>query len=435
MDNPTVPEAGNPPAPVTAAPVALEERTKMPVTPTELEQMRFDYAWNWFNFHAEQRTKMFNFMLIGMGIFATAFVTAIDKKLVLESAVVSSAAAVIGLVFYLIDRRNRQLYSAGMDVLIDAEKTVLFGDVQFLDRRGKEQTFGVSRRIAIDDRPSTSEAQDSWRGKLKYRVRSYVDGRHRFWMPFIALGFVTLFAVAALRAWLIYFEAAPRLPVTVMGVLLLVLAIVVLWWKKPPPWGYVLAYALVGLFAIAVAFWVPALSQPVKSTRDVDVVIGGDLNSLLELRFKQPLQDARGAELGLLASARFGPFASGDDSLDCSSRVNTQGVADIRTAFEEAFRRKQRVLLLLVGVTDRMPLSQALRQRYGSDAGLARARVSAAERCLFASDATPPPSDVLRVISGPAYTPASADSSDAARQGMEGDRVVRVVVVGLQAAR
>jgi len=116
-------------------PIACELRTQMPITPTGLELMRFDYAWKWFNFHAEQRTKMFNYMLIGMGIFATALVTAIDKRLSLVATVLSSAAAVVALVFCLIDRRNRELYIAAMDVLIDMEKTVLFCDTTFKDHR------------------------------------------------------------------------------------------------------------------------------------------------------------------------------------------------------------------------------------------------------------------------------------------------------------
>ena len=130
-------------------PIACEVKTRMRVTPTGLELMRFDYAWKWFDFHAEQRTKMFNYMLIGMGIFATALVTAIDKRLLLEAAVLSTAAAVVALVFCLIDRRNRELYIAAMDVLIDAEKTVVFGETTFKDRHGQEQAFGISRHVPL----------------------------------------------------------------------------------------------------------------------------------------------------------------------------------------------------------------------------------------------------------------------------------------------
>ena len=401
--------------------IACEVRTRMPVTPTGLELMRFDYAWKWFDFHAEQRTKMFNYMLIGMGIFATALVTAIDKRLLLEAAVLSTAAAVVALVFCLIDRRNRELYIAAMDVLIDAEKTVVFGETTFKDRHGKERTFGISRRIAVDDGPKAEKPLDHIRGIAK--------GQHRYWMPFIALGFMVLFAVAAIRAWLIYFELVPMWPVTAIGVLAVLFGMAGLVGKKHHPAWF--ACLLFGGFAIAAAQLVPALSRPLNAQGNIDVVVGGDLNSMLDLRFKQSIDASHGAELGLLASERFGPFASGSDSLDCRGSELTQATMNIRTAVEDAQRRNQRTLLLLVGGIDRTPLLPALQQQYGSDAGLARARVTAVEKCLSANG-TPLSADVLRVVTGPAYTPASPGASNAARQGMADDRVVRVVVLGLQ---
>jgi hypothetical protein len=403
-------------------PIACEVKTRMRVTPTGLELMRFDYAWKWFDFHAEQRTKMFNYMLIGMGIFATALVTAIDKRLLLEAAVLSTAAAVVALVFCLIDRRNRELYIAAMDVLIDAEKTVVFGETTFKDRHGQEQAFGISRRIAVDDGPKAEKLLDHRHGIAK--------GQHRYWMPFIALGFMALFAVAAIRAWLIYFESVPKWPVTAIGVLAVLVGLEGLVGKKHHPAWY--ACFMFGVLTIAVAQLVPALSRPLAAQGNIDVVVGGELNSMLDLRFKQSLDAARGTELGLLASERFGPFESGSDSLDCSGSGLTQATTNIRTAVEDAQRRNQRTLLLLVGGIDRTALLPALQQRYGSDAGLARARVSAVEKCLSAPNGTPLPADVLRVVTGPAYTPASPGASNAARQGMADDRVVRVVVLGLQ---
>ena len=49
------------------------------------EDPRLDYAWKWFNFHAEQRTKMFNYMLVGLGILATAIATMVQKGLASRS--------------------------------------------------------------------------------------------------------------------------------------------------------------------------------------------------------------------------------------------------------------------------------------------------------------------------------------------------------------
>ena len=81
------------------------------------------------------------------------------------------------------------------------------------------------------------------------------------------------------------------------------------------------------------------------------------------------------------------------------------------------------------------PLLPALRRQYGSDAGLARARIAAVERCLWPGGAAAAPSDVLRVVTGPAYTPSAVQPASTAQRSMRGDRYVRAMLVGLQASR
>jgi hypothetical protein len=49
--------------------------------PTGLQQLQFDYAWKWFSFHADQRIKMFNYMLVVFGVFIAGIVSALDKKI------------------------------------------------------------------------------------------------------------------------------------------------------------------------------------------------------------------------------------------------------------------------------------------------------------------------------------------------------------------
>jgi len=66
---------------------------------------------------------------------------------------------------------------------------------------------------------------------------------------------------------------------------------------------------------------------------------------------------------------------------------------------------------------------------------LARARVSAVEACLWPAGANTMPTDVLRVISGPAYTPPNQEAASSVQPSMESDRSVRVMLVGLQSRR
>jgi hypothetical protein len=51
------------------------------ITELELLKLKFDYAWKWFSFHADQRLKMFNFMLVVVGIFAAVAVNAVKEQL------------------------------------------------------------------------------------------------------------------------------------------------------------------------------------------------------------------------------------------------------------------------------------------------------------------------------------------------------------------
>ena len=425
-----------------------------PTSPTPLDQMRFDYAWKWFDFHAEQRTKMFNYMLIGMGIFATAFVTAVDKKLELEAALLSSVAVIVALVFCFIDYRNRQLYLVAMDVLIDVERNLAFAgrkDNTFLDHRNESQRYGISSRVAWDDmsKPERqrldegkpiSEAPGSYLESIGRHVEGMRRGQHRYWMPFVALIFAALFLGATTRAWLLYSRAVPSLPVAIEGGILLLGGFALAAWQ----WGYrkqkksavwPLASMLIGAcLLVAAAYW-SRLQEPLVPSAGFEVAVGADLNNVLDLRLRQPLDNAYDRQLGALVSAQFGPFESGGATLDCRSAAQSKAISDIRDALKAAADRKQRVAVVLVGSTDRTPLLPALRLQYGSDAGLARARISAVEVCLWPSGAAAAPSDVLRVISGPAYTPTAPQAASAAQRSMESDRYVRVLLVGLQASR
>ena len=95
--------------------------------PSELHKLQFDYAWKWFCFHADQRVKMFNFMLIVFGIFAAGVVNALDKNLpTIVMAGLCIFAIVLALIFILLDRRNRDLVWLGEDVLMDLERKAIF---------------------------------------------------------------------------------------------------------------------------------------------------------------------------------------------------------------------------------------------------------------------------------------------------------------------
>ncbi len=95
----------------------------------KLAELRLEYAWNFFEFHAKQRTTMFNYFLIAVGIFANAAVLAIrftDYWIV--PAVLLFTAAFLCFAFRYLDCRNVQLTEVGEDVLDKMEEETIFKD-------------------------------------------------------------------------------------------------------------------------------------------------------------------------------------------------------------------------------------------------------------------------------------------------------------------
>lgn len=76
---------------------------------SETEKLAFDYAWNWFDFHGKQRMQLFNYFLIITGILATAYVTALDKKLYSIGIAVCLLGIIQSVGFIIFDIRNRDL--------------------------------------------------------------------------------------------------------------------------------------------------------------------------------------------------------------------------------------------------------------------------------------------------------------------------------------
>lgn len=164
------------------------ETTKNPTdSMSDKVKLQFDYAWKWFSFHADQRVKMFNFMLVVFGIFVTALVNAVDKKFANNIiGMLCCLAGGLAIVFNLLDQRNRELVKAGEDMLAYLERTTIFGEtVQVSDRDDRPIPFGILWRQAVQDRSR------SWK-----IVQDALDGRHRIWMPGVSGLFAVLFFAA-----------------------------------------------------------------------------------------------------------------------------------------------------------------------------------------------------------------------------------------------
>ena len=440
MDN------AQPPAPPPDSPAP----TTPPVPdgkPSELEKLRFDYAWKWFSFHAEQRTKMFNFMLIGLGIFASGVASAFEKHLWREAAALSLTAALIAVGFGLLDRRNKGLYEAALAVLKDLEKQhVIVGE----------------KLIASGSIHDSASA-----------LKEIGQGRHRWLMPIVTGIFVLLFAAGAL--WSVS-EWSRRgnedndsskccQPIVVLppgfsasgtatgtgaapgGDTVAIDGTAQLegrhWWLLLAGLAVLAAGTAalvagkrtaggVGVAAGAVLSAASAVSLPLKAEFHIDPKIDAKLAEHVDVRVDHLLEIARRSQPSVLARARFGGFGEGVERFDCLDAANQKAIGDVNSGIALGRERGQQLMVLLVGGTDRRPLSPALRRRFESNTGLARARVAEVERCLdltVGGDRRVP--EVIRLVTGPAYTPNERSADEEERQRMANDREVQAFVIGV----
>lgn len=180
----------------------------------ELHKLQFDYAWKWFSYHADQRVKMFNFMLIVFGVFATAIVSAVGNEDLPSgfTAVLCFVAAALALIFPLLDRRNRDLVWMGEELLTHLEKNVIFGEgITIKDRRGRDIRLGILSRQAFEEEVRANNiwfawgkgVGDVWRALSTLRawgegIDDAWRGKHRVWLPRIGILMFVLFLAAGI---------------------------------------------------------------------------------------------------------------------------------------------------------------------------------------------------------------------------------------------
>jgi hypothetical protein len=95
----------------------------------KLLEIRFDYVWKWFVFHADQRVKMLNFFLIIIGVLANAYIQAYiniysKHNISIINYLIGSIGIIISIAFILLDARNRQLIEIGEKDLKILEETI-----------------------------------------------------------------------------------------------------------------------------------------------------------------------------------------------------------------------------------------------------------------------------------------------------------------------
>jgi hypothetical protein len=124
-----------------------------------------DYAWDWFSYHAGQRTSMFNYALASSALLAAGYAAVLDKHAIVAAAIGFVGAFVL-FCFVLVDRRNASLVDRGEDVLDAIERTL------FAAPRG-------GSRLRTSDLPEGIHLVDKQKYPDGSLVRDFCSGKHR----------------------------------------------------------------------------------------------------------------------------------------------------------------------------------------------------------------------------------------------------------------
>lgn len=131
----------------------------------DLTKMQFDYAWKWFDLHAKQRTTIFNYFMVIVGILANALVTAYKEgyqSLVVPIGVLGAATS---LAFIVFDVRNRHLILQAEDVLEKLEDDQIY-PADFKGGAGRRLGFMVVER---ESKMREGQARSIYKSFLKHK--------------------------------------------------------------------------------------------------------------------------------------------------------------------------------------------------------------------------------------------------------------------------
>jgi len=139
----------------------------------EFEKMRFELSWRHFDFHARQRTQLFHFFIILTPfIFGGCFYLFREQTAVgfVPAIIDASAGAFLALIFFGLDRRNKQLITVSEQAIKLLEKDFLF-------------TSGFRPLSKFEGPMNTEERETATRRLHHFRSYSFLVGAV-YWLVF-----------------------------------------------------------------------------------------------------------------------------------------------------------------------------------------------------------------------------------------------------------
>jgi hypothetical protein len=172
-----------------------------------LFENRLKYAWDYFDFHARQRTTMFNFFVLFVGFVLNAYATLLKDHSYI-AMIVAFVGAILVIFFLMFDRRNEELVHIAEAVLESLEKDVLFKDykrtVPWPKRRGwwrMKEPSTPDTQLGILLRQTADKDAEETPGK-KLGKSKYEHGRSLPWFQLLIFFVFLGLAVLAAYPWL-----------------------------------------------------------------------------------------------------------------------------------------------------------------------------------------------------------------------------------------
>jgi hypothetical protein len=171
-------------------PIAIFERE------WKLYGPRFEYAWRYFDFHAKQRTTMFNFFLLFSGLMLNGCFLLFQQRHSVLLFFASILGIAITFMFLFLERRNEELVHVAEDILRAVERDVLFlGFSRQVKWPKQRKWFGrmIEQDTTIDLGIFTRED--------KYEAQHLVSRyRHGVWLPRVQMAIAALYFLFALAS-------------------------------------------------------------------------------------------------------------------------------------------------------------------------------------------------------------------------------------------
>jgi hypothetical protein len=170
-----------------AAKKKLTEETQPSSSADTLWKDQYDYAWKYFSYHANQRTVVFNFFLITVGLILNAFVQAYGDFNNIVPMFIALSGLLLCVAFMKLDQRNEHLLSYARNVLTYLENEVIFKsdvEVKIPNKVGDDE----KRKVGIFKIQDIEQRQ---RGKPP-------KNSHGKWMRIIQFGLMGIFGLLLL---------------------------------------------------------------------------------------------------------------------------------------------------------------------------------------------------------------------------------------------